>query len=152
MQKCQVYLPWLAWQNPHVVFLDKPANHLDIKTIDTLADTISEFEGGMMLVSHNFRLCTFLLRIRSSRHTSSCPEYQSVFSSKYSHCKVSLIFQLHTTLNELYPVFVPLDASLYIHILAHFFFYIHDSSSLSRHSLLTHQDSYPTPHRAQSQY
>uniref|UniRef100_A0A2K5LBH4 ABC transporter domain-containing protein n=1 Tax=Cercocebus atys TaxID=9531 RepID=A0A2K5LBH4_CERAT len=54
-QKCQVCLVWLAWPNHHMLFLDKSTNHLDIETIDTLADAINEFEGGMLLVSHGFR-------------------------------------------------------------------------------------------------
>ncbi|KAK2097023.1 ATP-binding cassette sub- F member 2 [Saguinus oedipus] len=40
---------WLAWQDPHVLFPDKPTNHLDVETMDALADAINEFEGGMML-------------------------------------------------------------------------------------------------------
>ncbi|KAK2117823.1 ATP-binding cassette sub- F member 2 [Saguinus oedipus] len=55
-QKCRVCLAWLAWQNPHMLFLNEATNHLDIEIIDTLADAISEFQGGMMLVSHDFRL------------------------------------------------------------------------------------------------
>ncbi|CAH8481236.1 unnamed protein product [Schistosoma guineensis] len=55
-QRCRIIFAWLAQKAPHLLLLDEPTNHLDIETIDSLAEAIDNFEGGLLLVSHDFRL------------------------------------------------------------------------------------------------
>merc|ERR1712097_206809 len=55
-QKARIVFASLMLQQPHIIFLDEPTNHLDIESIDALAEALREFEGGVVLVSHDARL------------------------------------------------------------------------------------------------
>ncbi|KAK8378931.1 hypothetical protein O3P69_009573 [Scylla paramamosain] len=55
-QKARVALAELCLSSPDVLVLDEPTNNLDIESIDALAEAISEYKGGVIIVSHDERL------------------------------------------------------------------------------------------------
>lgn len=55
-QKSRLVFCCISLTEPHILLLDEPTNHLDMDCIDSLADAIQKFEGGLVLVSHDFRL------------------------------------------------------------------------------------------------
>jgi len=55
-QKARVVLSKMGKEAPHILLLDEPTNHLDMESIDSLAEAIQKFTGGVILVSHDMRL------------------------------------------------------------------------------------------------
>lgn len=63
-QKSRVAFACLSLQNPHILVLDEPSNHLDIEAMDALSMALREFQGGVLMVSHDVTMlqnvCTSL--------------------------------------------------------------------------------------------
>ena len=52
-QKVKVVLAASLWQNPHIIILDEPTNYLDRDGLGALTSAIHEFNGGVVIISHN---------------------------------------------------------------------------------------------------
>merc|ERR1712217_294603 len=57
-QKARVAFAALMLGKPHIIVLDEPTNHLDIESVEALTDAISNFNGGLVVVTHDARLIT----------------------------------------------------------------------------------------------
>ncbi|MCW7541240.1 ATP-binding cassette domain-containing protein [Aquabacterium sp. A7-Y] len=52
-EKARLVLAMLVWQRPNLLLMDEPTNHLDLNTREALSMALNEFEGTVMLVSHD---------------------------------------------------------------------------------------------------
>ena len=52
-QKVKVVLGAALWNQPHILILDEPTNYLDRESLGALAGAIREFDGGVIMISHN---------------------------------------------------------------------------------------------------
>lgn len=63
-QKSRVAFACLSLTNPHILVLDEPSNHLDIEAMDALSLALNNFQGGVLMVSHDVTMlqtvCTSL--------------------------------------------------------------------------------------------
>jgi elongation factor 3 len=52
-QKVKVVMAACMWNQPHILILDEPTNYLDRDSLGALAGAIADFEGGVVIISHN---------------------------------------------------------------------------------------------------
>jgi ATP-binding cassette subfamily F protein 3 len=52
-EKARLVLCMIVWQKPNLLLLDEPTNHLDLATREALSMALNEYEGTVMLVSHD---------------------------------------------------------------------------------------------------
>ncbi len=52
-ERARLVLATIVWQKPNLLLLDEPTNHLDLNTREALSMALNEFEGTVMIVSHD---------------------------------------------------------------------------------------------------
>ncbi|WP_286695185.1 ATP-binding cassette domain-containing protein [Spongiibacter sp. UBA1325] len=55
-EKARLALAIIVWQRPNVLLLDEPTNHLDLEMCHALTSALQEFEGAVIVVSHDRHL------------------------------------------------------------------------------------------------
>ncbi|HHW4678153.1 MAG TPA: ABC-F family ATP-binding cassette domain-containing protein [Xylella sp.] len=55
-ERARLALSLIAWRQPNVLLLDEPTNHLDLEMREALAEALSDFDGAIVMVSHDRHL------------------------------------------------------------------------------------------------
>merc|ERR1719160_10113 len=85
--KVKIVLAATMWQNPHILILDEPTNYLDRDGLGALVLAIKDYQGGVLIISHNKEFCDNVaterwimkggyLRIEGESVDTSTPEQQ----------------------------------------------------------------------------
>jgi ATP-binding cassette subfamily F protein 3 len=70
-EKARLALALIAWRQPNVLLLDEPTNHLDLDMREALAEALSDFDGAIVMVSHDRHLiglvCDTFVRVAGGK-------------------------------------------------------------------------------------
>ncbi|RMZ79898.1 hypothetical protein DV738_g2967, partial [Chaetothyriales sp. CBS 135597] len=90
-QRSRVVFALLAIEGPNMLLLDEPTNGLDIPTIDSLADAINSFSGGVVVVSHDFRLLDKIAKEIMVCENKTVTRWEGSISEYKNHLRKKMI-------------------------------------------------------------
>ena len=68
----------VTYQQPHVLLLDEPSNHLDIDAVDALIDGLNAYKGGVLMVSHDQTLIEATMEAQEGDQATGNPVVQLI--------------------------------------------------------------------------
>ncbi len=75
-EKARLALAIISWQRPNVLILDEPTNHLDMPMREALIDALQDFQGMVLLVSHDRHLLNCAVDRYCLIHAGRCQEFE----------------------------------------------------------------------------
>jgi len=84
-QKSRTAFACLTYTKPHILLMDEPSNHLDMRTIEALIQALKQFSGGLLIISHDQHfitsVCNEIWRVEDQKITKfdgSFEDYKQV--------------------------------------------------------------------------
>ncbi|MCT4655286.1 MAG: ATP-binding cassette domain-containing protein [Cohaesibacter sp.] len=74
-EKARLLLGLATFEGPHLLILDEPTNHLDIDSREALVHAINEYEGAVLLISHDRHLIEACVDRLWLVHDGTCKSY-----------------------------------------------------------------------------
>ena len=85
-EKARLVLAMIVWQRPNLLLLDEPTNHLDLMTREALGMAINDFEGTVLLVSHDRALLNRFVRSFGWSRAQASPTSKGTWTSIKNTC------------------------------------------------------------------
>ena len=84
-QKSRVAFAALAYKKPHVLVIDEGSNHLSMSAVDALIAAIQDFQGGILVVSHDQHFVSNICSELWVVNDGACTRFRGDFNAYKDH-------------------------------------------------------------------